>query len=145
MDKEKIAGIISELLEKKGLRLFEVNYHKKDQTLEVLLDEELGLDELETVSGEISELLDRYEDELPDSYFLDVSNVGAERPIRNEDELKAAIGEYIYVKTKENEYYGALSSYKDGVMDLKVKDKTREKDVSVEYAKTKKARYAVKF
>ena len=137
MDKERIAGIISELLEKKGLRLFEVNYHKKDQTLEVLLDEELGLDELETVSNEISELLDRYEDELPDSYFLDVSNVGAERPIR--------IGEYIYVKTKENEYYGTLSSYKDGVMNLKVKDKTREKDVSVEYAKTKKARYAVKF
>ena len=66
-------------------------------------------------------------------------------PIRNEEEVKDAIGEYIYVKTKDNEYYGTLTSFNNGMMNLKVKDKTREKDVSIEYSKTKKVRYAVKF
>ena len=33
----------------------------------------------------------------------------------------------------------------DGNMILKVKDKTREKDVSIAYTEAKKVRYAVKF
>ena len=82
---------------------------------------------------------------MPDNYFLDVSTVGAERPIRNEKELMEALGEYIYVKTKDKEYYGTFTSYNNGVMNLKVKEKTREKDVSVNYRDTKKVRYAVKF
>ncbi|MBQ1378456.1 MAG: hypothetical protein IIY76_00440, partial [Erysipelotrichaceae bacterium] len=101
--------------------------------------------ELESISGEISSFLDQYEDKMPDNYFLDVSTVGAERPIRNEKELMEALGEYIYVKTKDKEYYGTFTFYNNGVMNLKVKEKTREKDVSVNYRDTKKVRYAVKF
>jgi len=133
------------MLEKEGLKVFEITYHKNDQTLCVLLDEKMDMDQIEKVSSQVSDLLDQYEDDLPDNYFLDVSTVGAERPIRNEEELKAALNEYIYVKTKDSEYYGTLTSYNNGVMNLKVQDKTREKDVSVEYAKAKKVRYAVKF
>ena len=133
------------MLEKEDLKVFEITYHKNDQTLCVLLDEKMDMDQIEKVSSQVSDLLDQYEDDLPDNYFLDVSTVGAERPIRNEEELKAALNEYIYVKTKDSEYYGTLTSYKNGVMNLKVQDKTREKDVSVEYAKAKKVRYAVKF
>ena len=103
------------------------------------------ISELESISGEISSFLDQYEDKMPDNYFLDVSTVGAERPIRNEKELMEALGEYIYVKTKDKEYYGTFTSYNNGVMNLKVKEKTREKDVSVNYQDTKKVRYAVKF
>ncbi len=145
MDKEKIFTLITDMLEKEGLKVFEITYHKNDQTLCVLLDEKMDMDQIEKVSSQVSDLLDQYEDDLPDNYFLDVSTVGAERPIRNEEELKAALNEYIYVKTKDSEYYGTLTSYKNGVMNLKVQDKTREKDVSVEYAKAKKVRYAVKF
>ena len=145
MDTEKISKLISQLLESEGLKLFEVTYHKNDQTLAVTLDEKMNMDEIEAVSEKISKLLDEHEDELPDNYFLDVSTVGAERPIRNEEELFKAIGEYIYVKSGKEEYYGTLSSYHDGILELKVKDKTREKDVQIEYAKIKKVRYAVKF
>jgi ribosome maturation factor RimP len=145
MDKEKIFTLITDMLEKEGLKVFEITYHKNDQTLCVLLDEKMDMDQIEKVSSRVSDLLDQYEDDLPDNYFLDVSTVGAERPIRNEEELKAALNEYIYVKTKDSEYYGTLTSYNNGVMNLKVQDKTREKDVSVEYAKAKKVRYAVKF
>ena len=37
----------------------------------VLLDEKLNMDELETLSNEISGFLDQYEDEFEDNYFLD--------------------------------------------------------------------------
>lgn len=145
MNTDKIKKEIEGFLSSKGIKLFDLQYSKKDQTLTVLLDEKLSMDELEEVSNEISQLLDKYEDEFVDNYFLDVSTVGAERPIRNKEELKDAVGEYIYVKVKGNEYYGTLHSFENETLTLKVKDKTREKDVLIEYPQIKKVRYAVKF
>ena len=136
---------LAEYLEEKKLKLFEITYQKKDQTLSILLDEKLDLDKLEEISNDISQYLDKFEDEFDDNYILDVSTVGAERPIRDEDELIKAIGEYIYVKSKESEYYGTLIDYTDGIIHLEVIDKTKTKNVSVDYSKTKQVRYAVKF
>ena len=145
MNTDKIKKEIEGFLSSKGMKLFDLQYSKKDQTLTVLLDEKLSMDELEEVSNEISQLLDKFEDEFVDNYFLDVSTVGAERPIRNKEELKDAVGEYIYVKVKGSEYYGTLHSFENETLTLKVKDKTREKDVLIEYPQIKKVRYAVKF
>ena len=145
MNTEKIRNVLNEFVSGKQMKLFDIEYHKGDCTLRVLLDEKLNMDELEEISKEISDLLDGYEDEFEENYFLDVSTVGVERPIRNEKEVKDALGEYIYVKTKDKEYYGVLTSFTDGIMNLKVTEKTKEKDVSVDYKKTKKVRYAVKF
>ena len=145
MNTEKIKNALNGFISGKNRKLFDVEYKKSDHTLTVLLDEKLNMDELEALSNEISGFLDQYEDEFEDNYFLDVSTVGAERPIRNADEVDSAVGQYIYVKTKDNEYYGTLTSFHNDVLNLKVKEKTREKDVSVEYSKTKKVRYAVKF
>ena len=136
MNLEEIRTLLQDFIESKKHKLFDVEYHKGDQTLTVLLDEKLNMDELESISGEISSFLDQYEDKMPDNYL---------RPIRNEKELMEALGEYIYVKTKDKEYYGTFTSYNNGVMNLKVKEKTREKDVSVNYQDTKKVRYAVEF
>lgn len=145
MNLDKIKTILKECAESNGYKLFDVTYHKGDNILSVLLDEKLNMDELEKVSNTISEYLDNYDDEFADNYFLDVSTVGVERPIRNEDELKDAIGKYIYVKCKDKEYNGTLDSYEDGTLVLKVKDKNRIKDVSVDYKECKKVRYAVEF
>ena len=145
MNLEKINLALKEFSEKKNLNLFEVTYHKNDSTLTVLFDEKFDMNELENVSNELSEFLDKYDGEFEDNYFLDVSTVGVERPIRNEEELIKAIGEYIYVKTKENEYYGTLKSYNNGVLSLDVADKNKTKNISVEYKKVKIVRYAVKF
>ena len=145
MNLDKIKTILKECAESNGYKLFDVTYHKGDNILSVLLDEKLNMDELEKVSNTISEYLDNYDDEFADNYFLDVSTVGVERPIRNENELKDAIGKYIYVKCKDKEYNGTLVSYEDGTLVLKVKDKNRIKDVSVDYKECKKVRYAVEF
>lgn len=145
MDLSKVKKSLQEFTAEKGMKLFEVSYHRKDATLSVLLDEKLNMDELEKISEEISDHLDRFENEFDDNYLLDVSTVGVERPIRNEQELLEAIGAYIYVKTKEKEYYGTLKSFAEGKLLLETKDKNRTKDVSVDYSQIKKMRYAVQF
>ena len=145
MNLDKIKEAVEAFLKQRELKLFEIRYRKSDSVLSILLDGTLNMDELEEVSGALSELLDQYEDEFADNYFLDVSTVGVERPIRNEEELTQAIGKYIYVKTKNEEYYGTLHSFHDGVLSLDVKEKTKTKNVSVEYEKVKTVRYAVQF
>ena len=145
MKLDSIKAKLEDYLKEKKLKLFEITYSKKDETLSILLDEKLDLDKLEEVSNDISDYLDKFEDEFEDNYILDVSTIGAERPIRNKKELEKAVGEYIYVKTKEVEYYGTLLDYTDGIINLEVMDKTKKKNVSVDYSKTKQVRYAVKF
>ena len=145
MNLETIKKDLEEYITKKDLKLFEINYSKADQTLGIILDEKLNMDELEDVSNDLSTYLDKYDKEFDDNYILDVSTVGVERPIRNEDELIQAINSYIYVKTKENEYNGTLKSYENGQMKLECMDKTRTKEVVVDYKQTKIVRYAVNF
>ena len=145
MNLDSIKTKLEEFLDEKKLNLFEITYQKKDTTLSVILDEKLDMDKLETLSNEISEFLDSYEDDFEDNYILDVSTVGAERPIRNEEELNKAVGEYVYVKTKEAEYYGTLKDYTDGIIHLETMNKTKIQNISVDYSKTKIVRYAVKF
>lgn len=145
MNLDKIKSALNQFLDEKQLKLFEITYQKNDEVLTVLLDETLNMDQLEKVSNEISEFLDQYEDEFKDNYFLDVSNVGAERPIRNESELLEAVNKYIYVKANKQEYYGYLKDYDKGIMTLQVKDKNRSKDIQIDYKDAKKVRYAVEF
>ena len=145
MKSEKIRNVLNEYADEKGYRLFEVEYQTNDQILSVVFDEDFDMTVLETVSKEISDLLDPYEDEFDDRYFLDVSTVGVERPIRNEEEVQAAIGQYVYVRCEEEEYYGDLLSCSEGMIQLQVKDKTRTKTVDLAYADVKEMRYAVRF
>lgn len=145
MNLTKVKNELTEFIESKNWKLFDISYHKNDQTLSVLLDEKFTMDQLEAASADISVFMDRFDDEFEANYFLDVSTVGAERPIRNENEVKDALGSYIYVKTKEEEYYGTLKEFKDGILLLEVSDKNRNKEISLDYHKTKKVRYAVKF
>lgn len=145
MDLQKIKDVLKEYAQNKELDLFDVTYRRSDQILSVTFDEELSMDKLEEISAEVSKLLDAYEDEFDDNYFLDVSTVGAERPIRNEEELNKAVGNYIFVKDKDGEYYGDLVSFENGIIRLEVKDKNRTRTVEVDYKNTKEVRYAVRF
>ena len=145
MNLEKVKKAIDQFAKEKNLKLYSVAYNKLDLILEVRFDEDLNMDRLESISNDLSTYLDKYDDEFEDNYFLDVSNVGLERDIRDEKEMKDSIGSYIYVKTKENEYYGNLLSFDDGQIELEIKDKNKTKKIIIDYNKVKYARYAVEF
>ena len=144
MDLEKIERELRPFLEEKGHSLYEVKFQKKDSILSVILDESLDMNAIEEVSKEVSDFLDRYDEEM-EAYLLDVSTVGIERPIRNAEEVKKAVGSYVFVKTKEEKLQGTLESFENGILTLSYLEKTRKKHKAIPYENVKQMRYAVRF
>lgn len=135
---------LSKDIESLGYHLYSLTYKKKDNILEVLIDESLDLDGISRLSELISGFMDKYDKDF-DKYLLDVSCAGCERRIRNEDELRRAVGEYVHIKTREFEEDGYLKSFENGKVTVEYMDKTRKKAVTVNYDDIKMIRYAVKF
>ena len=135
---------LSKDIESVGYHLYSLTYKKKDNILEVLIDESLDLDGISRLSELISGFMDKYDKDF-DEYLLDVSCAGCERRIRNEDELRRAFGEYVHIKTREFEEDGYLKSFENGKVTVEYMDKTRKKAVTVNYDDIKMIRYAVKF
>lgn len=135
---------LSKDIESVGYHLYSLTHKKKDNILEVLIDESLDLDGISRLSELISGFMDKYDKDF-DEYLLDVSCAGCERRIRNEDELRRAVGEYVHIKTREFEEDGYLKSFENGKVTVEYMDKTRKKAVTVNYDDIKMIRYAVKF
>ena len=144
MDVNSFKEDLKKDIESIGYHLYSLSYKKKDNILEVLIDESLDLDGISKVSEFISSFMDKYDTDF-DEYLLDVSCAGCERKIRNEEELTRAVNSYIHIKTNDNELDGTLKSFKDNKLTIEYLDKTRKKTLVVDYADIKMIRYAVKF
>jgi len=111
----------------------------------------IDLDDCAFMSEKFSEILDAQDpDPIPQAYFLEVSSPGAERPLRNEEELKAAIGSYVHLSFYQNvegEKFleGTLLSVDEETVTLKVQIKTRTKEITIDRKNIAKARLAIKF
>jgi ribosome maturation factor RimP len=109
--------------------------------------------DIDDVAAINEEILDLVNDDLPDGYYLEVTTVGVERELKNDDDLEKALGKYIYLKTYEKiesafnqkEIYGYLESYEEDSINVNVINKTRTKLVTIEKSKIAKLRLAVKF
>lgn len=131
-------------LKKEGLTLYDLSYQKGDHILSVVLDEKLDLEKIEPISNKISEFMDKNDEEF-DNYILDVTTVGAERPINNVDEVLKAINSYVYIETKKESYNGMLIEFKDEKITIEYMEKTRKKIAVIDYKEVKQMRYAIKF
>lgn len=138
--KEKLGNDLLSL----GYKLYDCYFEKKEHILHVVIDAKMDMNQIEDLSKKVSQIMDLYDGDM-DEYMLDVSTVGIEKEIRSEDELKEAVGSYIYVKTKELKAYGDLESFDGNILTLKTKDKNITKTVKVNYSDVKYVRYAVKF
>ena len=145
MKLEEIKDVINSYFNETKLKVYEIAYDNKDSILTILLDEKMDMDKIEEVSNDLSVFLDKYEDLFDDNYILDVSTVGVERPIKTKEELNKAVGSYVYIKTKNEEYNGTLLKLEDELIELEIKDKTRVKQVCINLNDVKTMRYAVKF
>ena len=80
-----IAELVEPTLEGMGFRLIRVKLIRSDhkQTLQVMADRKVGLisiDDCEIISQQLSPLLDAF-DAMPDSYRLEISSPGIDRPL----------------------------------------------------------------
>ncbi|OWZ84272.1 ribosome maturation factor RimP [Natranaerobius trueperi] len=99
---DKLESLIEPAVNELGYELVDVELTTENQraVLRVYIDTEGGitLDDCETVSNSLDELLDEH-DPIPHSYVLEVSSPGAERPLRKKKDFIYFAGKSIQVKT----------------------------------------------
>ena len=95
---ERIAALVEPILHDRGHELYDVEL--TGATVRVLVDRDGGvaLDDLESLSREISGALDEA-DPLPDRFYLEVSSPGLERPLRRPGHYRGAVGTKVRIKT----------------------------------------------
>ncbi|MDX8046976.1 ribosome maturation factor RimP [Gracilibacillus sp. S3-1-1] len=145
--------LVHPILEELSLELVDIVYEKEGPNwfLRVYIDKDGGvdIDECGQVSEKLSEKLDEF-DPISEAYFLEVSSPGVERPLKKESDFEKNVGKHVYVKTYEpfdgkKEFTGDLVDFKDNYATIQFKDKTRQKEVEIPFAKIAKARLAVSF
>lgn len=147
MDLNIVKDIMLEYCEKNNLIYYDSKETKEYgyYVLQVMLDKKGGIDvdTLALANDYLSNKLDSIN--FSDSeYMLEVSSPGAEKELRNFDEVKENIGEYVHIKTKDMIYEGYLTEIVDDTLNVKINIKGRIKTVSIKYEDVKKIRLAVK-
>ncbi|KEO82971.1 ribosome maturation factor RimP [Tumebacillus flagellatus] len=153
MTKRKVTDIVEELaapiVEGEGLELVDVEYKKEGANwfLRVFIDKPEGvdIDDCSRVSEKLSDMLDEV-DPIPDSYFLEVSSPGAERPLKKPADFERSIGKQVYITTYEpvdgqKTFEGVLSGYDGDVVTITEAKKT----VTLPAERIASARLAVVF
>lgn len=149
---DAVKEILTPVLEKEGYSLYSVSLNKEPEglTLHVFIDrdEPISLDDIVNVSNIINPILDK-EDPISTSYNLDVSSLGAEKPI-DIAKLEKYVGSYVNFHLShpykgENTLEGDLLEVNDEDVTLGVKDKSKIKKVVLKRDTIDRARLAIKF
>lgn len=152
---ETVTTIVTPILEAQNFELVEVEFVKEGKSwfLRVFIDKEGGIDieECAFVSEQLSDKLDACDpDPIPQAYFLEVSSPDAERPLKKEEDYHRAVGEYIHLSLYqpvegEKQFEGFLQSFDEEQLVIKIRIKTREKELTIERKNIAKARLAIQF
>lgn len=143
------------ILKEYNFDLFDIEFVKegKNWFLRIFIDKPGGIDleDCVMVSEQMSNVMDKMDpDPIPQEYFLEVSSPGAERPLKTEQDLLNAIGNYVHLSyyqavEGEKSHEGTLQSVTDDTVALEIKIKTRKKIIEIPRTLIAKARLAVKF
>ena len=152
MDLELVKSIIEPKLQELGYELYSLRTRKegKDLILEVIIDrkEPIRMNDIVEVSNALNALLDE-KDPIPEAYFLDVSSLGAEKPLKVEH-LKEYVGSYVHLHLTNpvdgiNIIEGFIKEVDDESLILTYKVKTREKSLKTPLSNIYQIRLAIKF
>lgn len=118
----QVSGLVEKACDEFGVLLYDIEFIKegKNQVLRIYIDKEPGgvfLDDCETLSRTVSELLDQSEI-LDIAYTLEVSSPGVERKLKQDWHYEKAIGKDIVVSlyspfNNQKTLTGSLVSYGD--------------------------------
>lgn len=152
---ETVTELVTPILTDQNFELVDVEFVKegKNWFLRVFIDKTGGIDieECAFVSERLSDKLDAMDpDPIPQAYFLEVSSPGAERPLKKESDYENAVGQFIHVSLYQavdgsKQYEGTLVRLDQEELTLKIKIKTREKEITFLRKNIAKARLAIQF
>lgn len=126
---QQLTELLEPLVEDLGYELIWVQLAggEGSQIVRVFIDhaDGIGLEDCETVSREISGLLD-VEDPIPGNYTLEVSSPGLDRPLVKPAHFERFVGQVAKIKTHapnlegRRRYHGTLKGVADGQVDIEV-------------------------
>ncbi len=127
----RVEALAKPIAEGLGYELFDVEYVKEgpDFFLRLFITKADGIaiEDCEAMSRAIDPLLDEA-DLIKDHYYLEVSSVGLDRPLKKEKDFLYFMGEAIEVKlfraVEGSDYWvGQLTAYEDGQFTIDAKGK----------------------
>lgn len=96
-----IEEMVAKITDPRGFEIVDVEYVKEagEYYLRIFLDKEEGisLNDCESVSRELSEILD-VKDPIKDNYFLEVSSPGLDRPLKKDKDFVKYAGRDVEIK-----------------------------------------------
>lgn len=138
MLEEDIRHLLEQPLLEKGFTLFDVKLYKGSEglTLGLTLDSDkpLSLDDIILASDIINPLLDE-KDLIKESYTLDVSSVGIEKPL-DLNNLEKYVDRYVELHLShpykgENYLTGTIKEVKDDMLTIEVKVKSKKQKITI--------------
>jgi len=151
-EEEKVKKVLAKLLNEHGYDLVAIKYATTSEgpQLQVVVDRDdpISLDDIVKLSDPISAILDK-EDPIAGAYTLDISSLGAEKPIALE-KLDHYVGKYLNLHLShpykgENILEGTLLKLDNGTVEFELRRKGRSEVASFAYRDIDKARLAIKF
>ena len=145
----KVTALAEPIVQEMGLELFDVEYVKERDTwyLRVYIDKEQGvdLDDCTRVSIALSGALD-LKDLIPQSYLLEVSSPGLERPLKNKSDFLKYHGRLVSIETTEKiEGFMKFTGYLTAVDSQEVQLTFANNQISIPWSVMNKAHLAVEF
>jgi ribosome maturation factor RimP len=144
-----IAEVAEPIVAARGLELVDVEYNKEGENwiLRVFIDKEGGvsLDDCQEISRSLSDSLDA-NDPIENSYLLEVSSPGIDRPLKTEKDFKRFTGKLIDLSTYapingQRKLTGELLGLEDGEIKIKIDDQ----EVAIPRDKIAQTRLAIEF
>lgn len=132
---QRAAELLEPILANMNFELVDVEYVKEAGSwyLRSYIDKPGGItvDDCEAVSRQFSDQLDR-EDFIQDSYIMEVSSPGLDRPLKKEKDFERSLGREVEIRTyrpieKEKEFYGILCAYDDNSVTIEREDQQQMK------------------
>lgn len=147
MDLKKVEALLQPYLDEHELTLYSVEMVKEFGylILRVSIDSKDGIDvdTLALCNEYLALELDKIDSDMPE-YMLEVCSPGAEKELRNLDEIKENISKYIHVELPNMIYEGTLEDVIDDSIVIRYNAKGRFKKLNIPYSEIKLIRLAVK-
>ena len=147
-----VRSVAQRVTEDRGFELVDVEIKKGKggQLVRLFVDKEggIGLAELESVSHEVSAVLDA-EDPIQGHYTLEVSSPGLDRPLKDEKDFRRFIGKLARISSYEpvegrRHWTGRLTEVEGGAVTVRL-EKEKDALARIPLAKIASARLEVEF
>jgi len=145
MNLEKMKQKLIPILKRYDLDIYSIRTKKEfgEKIVEILIDiDVMDINDLEKIHLEYVDLLT--DEDMDPNYYLELSSLGAERPLKTKEEVLKAIGKYIYLESDKYNGNGYIISFENDIIKLEINDKGRIRKIDINYTDARHMRTSVK-